>query len=93
MPNARDVATRMRDAFVVLLALVAMGATGGCAGSKGQPGAQSPERQSDAEYDLARDLFSKGNPRAALDHARKAIELNDENEKAQYFIAAIHLSD
>lgn len=62
-----------------------------CTGSKGQPGAQSPERQSDAEYDLARDLFGKGNPRAALDHAMKSVTLNEENDKAQYFVAVIHL--
>lgn len=65
---------------------------GACPGNKGQPGAQSPERQSDAEYDLARDLFSKGQPRAALDHAMKAVTLNEENDKAQYFVAVIHLA-
>jgi type IV pilus assembly protein PilF len=63
-----------------------------CSGKQTQPGAQSPERQSDAEYDLARDIFQKGNPRAALDHAMKAVGLNEDNEKAQYFVAAIHLS-
>jgi Tfp pilus assembly protein PilF len=64
----------------------------GCAGSKQQPGAQSPERQSDAEYDLARDLFGKGNPRAALDHALKAVSLNEDNEKAHYMVSVIYLS-
>jgi Tfp pilus assembly protein PilF len=65
----------------------------GCAGSKGQaPNAQSPERQSDAEYDIARDLFQKGNPRAALDHVRKATSLNEENDKAHYLTAAILLA-
>ena len=65
-----------------------------CSPSKGSqaPGAQSVERQSDSEYDLARDLFEKGNPRAALDHATKAITLNEDNDKAQYFVAVIHLS-
>jgi Tfp pilus assembly protein PilF len=52
----------------------------------------SPERQSEAEYDLARDLFYKGQPRLALDHCRKAIELDDENAKALYFASTIHLS-
>ena len=65
----------------------------GCTGKGSQnPNAQSVERQSDAEYDLARDLFEKGNPRAALDHAMKAISLNEDNDKAQYFVAVIHLS-
>jgi Tfp pilus assembly protein PilF len=65
----------------------------GCSGSKGQgPNAQSPERQSDAEYDIARDLFQKGNPRVALDHVRKAVSLNEENDKAHYLMAAILLA-
>jgi len=65
----------------------------GCASKAGaQPGPQSPERQSDAEYDLARDLFDKGQPRAALDHALKAVSLNDDNDRAQYFVAVINLS-
>jgi Tfp pilus assembly protein PilF len=58
----------------------------------GGPGAQSPERQSEAEYDVARDFFYKNQPRAALDHVRKAIELNEENDKALYFASLIHLS-
>lgn len=73
-------------------ALLATLSLTGCPGNKGQPGAQSPERQSDAEYDLARDLFGKGQARAALDHAMKAVTLNEENDKAQYFVAVIHLS-
>ena len=73
----------------MLLGLAATACTG--KGSQ-NPNAQSVERQSDSEYDLARDLFEKGNPRAALDHARKAISLNEDNDKAQYFVAVIHLS-
>lgn len=65
----------------------------GCGSSKGQqPGAQSPERQSDAEYDIARDLFTKGNTRVALDHVQKAISFNEENDKAHYLKAAILLA-
>jgi Tfp pilus assembly protein PilF len=62
-------------------------------GTKGAnaPGAQSPERQSEAEYDVAKEYFSKDQPRAALDHSRKAIELWDENTKALYLAAVIHL--
>lgn len=79
-------------AFTALTAIV--GAQGlACSGKGAQnPGAQSVERQSDAEYDVARDLFQKGNPRAALDHALKAVALNEDNDKAQYFVAVIHLS-
>ncbi len=43
------------------------------------------------EYDIARDYFYKGQPRAALDHVRKAIELDDQNAKALYFASTIHL--
>jgi type IV pilus assembly protein PilF len=59
-----------------------------CAGAP-QGGAQSPERQSDAEYDVARDLLSKGQARSALDHAQKAIELSEENAKALFLASAI----
>ena len=80
-------------AFVPAALVSVVFAASGC-GTKGanQPGAQSPERQSDAEYDVALDLFSKGQNRTALDHIRKAIELNDENERALYLASAIHLS-
>src|SRR4051812_6576776 len=81
-------ATRRRAWGIAL----AIAAATGCTGSKGQPGAQSPERQSDAEYDIARDLFQKGNHRPALDHAQKAVVLNEENDKAHYLMAAILLS-
>src|SRR4051794_22768009 len=65
----------------------------GCTGGKGQQAnAQSPERQSDAEYDIARDLFQKGNPRPALDHVQKSLSFNEENDKAHYLKAAILLA-
>lgn len=67
-----------------------LSACAGCSGH-GAPGAQSPERQSDAEYDLANDFFNRGQPRVALDHVRKSIELNPENKQALYLASAIHL--
>lgn len=101
--RARGVATRMRSESTVrapglgrglaLALLVAGVASAACSGKGGSaPNAQSPERQSDTEYDLARDFFQKGQPRVALDHAQKAIALNEDNDKAHYLIAAIHLS-
>jgi Tfp pilus assembly protein PilF len=65
----------------------------GC-GSKGaeSPSAQSPEQQSEAQYALARELFSKGESRAALDHVRKAVDLNGDNAKALHFASLVHLS-
>jgi type IV pilus assembly protein PilF len=55
------------------------------------PGVKNPERASEAEYDLARDFFYKGQPRQALDHCKKALALNDENTHALYFASTIHL--
>jgi type IV pilus assembly protein PilF len=67
-------------------------AAGACSARRANAPQGNIERQSDAEYDLARDDFFKGQPRSALDHCRKAIELNDQNSNALYFAAAIHLS-
>lgn len=72
-----------------LLIAAAIGSTA-CTGKSGQsPNAKSPEVQSDAEYDLAKDFFAKGKPREALDHANKAVALNEDNDKAHYMVAAI----
>lgn len=61
-------------------------------GATGANGAAiDPEKQSEAEYDVARDYFFKGKPRLALDHCRKAVELDDQNVKALYFASTIHL--
>jgi type IV pilus assembly protein PilF len=78
---------------VCLVALsILLGLLNACGGGKSQQGVQNPERQSDAEYDIARDLFQKGNIRAALDHVQKAVSFNEENDKAHYMMAAILLS-
>jgi Tfp pilus assembly protein PilF len=55
-------------------------------------GAKNPERQSQFEYDIAVETFNKGDPRAALDHCLKAVELDEENVKALYFTSAIYAS-
>jgi type IV pilus assembly protein PilF len=45
-----------------------------------------------AEYDLARDLWlTRGQPREALDHVLKAVELDDENAEAAHLAALIYL--
>ncbi len=67
-------------------------AAAACAPATGNPHAQSPERQAEAEYDLAREYFYKGHPREALDHALKANKLDEDNAKALYFTSAIYLS-
>jgi type IV pilus assembly protein PilF len=87
----RGTTTRVRCGTALLALVFAAGCGGDKKGAQ-QPGAQSVERQSEAEYDVARDFFQKGQPRAALDHAQKAVALNEDNDKAQYLVAAIHLS-
>jgi len=74
-------------------ACVFAAATAACAPTNnGGPHAQSPERQADAEYDLARDYFYKNHPREALDHVLRADQLDETNVKALYFTSAIYLS-
>jgi Tfp pilus assembly protein PilF len=63
----------------------------GCGGPS-LPGAQSPERQSEAEYDVAREYFYKGQLRTALDHTQKAIALDADNAKALYFASIVTLA-
>lgn len=99
-PRAPRTVSRLRSLSAFASARAALGliaicvvTTLGCAGKGSQnPGAQSVERQSEAEYQLAVDMFQKGKPRPALDHAMKAIAINEDNDKAQYFVAVIHLS-
>jgi Tfp pilus assembly protein PilF len=75
-----------------LLIWSAARALSACAGSSGSPGALEPERQAEAEYDIARDLWlRRQQPREALDHALKALELDDENVDAQHLTALILL--
>jgi tetratricopeptide (TPR) repeat protein len=66
-------------------------AVAACSGKSSSVPNTSPERQSEAEYDVARDYFYRGDPRRALDHCRKAVELDEENAKALYFASTIHL--
>jgi type IV pilus assembly protein PilF len=65
----------------------------GACGFKGTDApAVNPERQSQSEYDVARDYFFHREPRLALDHCRRAISLDPQNAKALYFASLIHLS-
>jgi type IV pilus assembly protein PilF len=76
----------------VMGVMVVTGVTGCTGKGPSQPGAQSEERQSEAEYDVAREFFGKHQYRAALDHARKAVELSDENAKAAYLTSVVYLA-
>src|SRR5579872_5633442 len=59
--------------------LVAVVACVGCSPKGASSPATDPQRQSEAQYDVARDYFEKGEPRLALDHCRNAIELDPDN--------------
>jgi Tfp pilus assembly protein PilF len=62
-----------------------------CAPASG-PGAQDPTKQSESEYDIARDLWlRRGELRDALDHTLKAVELDDQNAEAQHLVALLYL--
>jgi Tfp pilus assembly protein PilF len=81
---------RDRLAGQLVGALVALSAA--CSSSTTGPGAQDPSRQAEAEYDIARDLWlRRGKPREALEHALKAVELDDRNAEITHFIALLYL--
>lgn len=49
------------------------------------------EKQAQSEYDLAADLFRKGQPRLALQHALRSVELDEQNPAASYLAAWVYL--
>jgi Tfp pilus assembly protein PilF len=58
----------------------------------GGTGAQDPARVAETEYDLARDLWlQRGQLRDALEHALKAVKLDDQNAEAQHLVALLYL--
>ena len=74
-----------------LIFALAVGAGSGCTSRGPDSPAVNPVRQSESEYDVARDFFYRGQPRLALEHCRKAIAFDDQNAKALYFASTIHL--
>lgn len=64
----------------------------GCSAAQSSGGQQSPDSQSIAEYDIAKDLWiNRGQTREALDHVLRAIELDDENADAAHLAALVYL--
>ncbi len=83
-------ASMWRRPLVALMWVLASGCKPSGANT-GMP-AQDPERQSVAEHDIATDLWLRRNePRLALGHALKAVELNDENAEAAHLVALLYL--
>lgn len=63
-----------------------------CAAQTQAPGAQDPVRQSENEYDIARDLWlNRGQLRPALEHTLRAVELDENNADAQHLAALLFL--
>lgn len=60
--------------------------------SGGSVEAPTPDRQSEAEYDLARDAWlRRGDARDGLGHTLKAVEIDAYNADAQHLLALIYL--
>ena len=80
----------MRRLTLALFALVS--ACSSASGNATGPGAHDPARMSESEYDIARDLWLRRNqPREALAHGLKAIELDDSNAEAAHLVALLYL--
>jgi Tfp pilus assembly protein PilF len=79
----------MRRPLICALLSVFVGCTS--SGSTG-PQARDPERMSESEYDVARDLWLRRNqPREALAHALKAVDLDENNAEAAHLVALLYL--
>ena len=75
-------------------AILLLGTVATACGGRGAntPEGGDPDRMSDSEYDIARDLFLRQRkPREALEHALKAIELNEDNYEAAHMVALVYL--
>jgi tetratricopeptide (TPR) repeat protein len=81
-------ARRLKAVGLLLLSIVSGVA---CSSTTTGNPAQSPEAQSLAEYDLAKESYKAGKLRDALGHVKKAVELDDTNADAAYLGASIYL--
>ncbi|MCA9639190.1 MAG: hypothetical protein KC492_00815 [Myxococcales bacterium] len=87
----RGVRRGVRSLRALVVCLVAAIALTGCPGSNG-PATADDAKRSQSEYDVARDLWlSRGQPRAALEHALGAVELDSENSEAAHLVSLIYL--
>lgn len=80
-------AARTMSALVCFCSIAAGAA---CTSSSQNP-AQSPEAQSHAEHELAKDAYKKGRLRDVLGHVQKALEHDETNAEAAYLGASVHL--
>jgi len=89
MSARRWVSTRT---FRPILALVLCAIEVACGGAPAKEGTHSSTAQSQAEYDIAVDLWvQRGQPRRALEHALNAVELDNDNPQAPHLVALLYL--
>ncbi len=81
----------LRQSLCVALLLSTAPLLLACAGQSG-PATADDARRSQTEYDVARDLWlSRNQPRAALERALAAVELDSENAEAAHLVSLIYL--
>jgi len=83
----------IRKLGILFSAVVAAGGAfcaTGCAPATGN-GVHSPEQQSEAQFRLAVEYYKVSNFRLALESARKAVELNDQNKDALLLASSIYM--
>ena len=82
----------VRWSLRLVCAGVGLGSACSAPQSGGVTATQSEQSMSLAEYDIARDLWlTRGQPREALDHVLKAIDLDEDNAEAAHLAALIYL--
>ncbi len=86
MQQFPSMSSRHRAAISFAGAICSLAAVA-CGGSQT---ASAPARQAEAEYDMAREVFYRGDWRVALDHARRSVALDPQNAKALYFVSVVH---
>jgi type IV pilus assembly protein PilF len=79
-----------RHTMSALVGFCSIAACAACTSTSQNP-AQSPEAQSQAEHELAKDSYKKGQLRDVLAHVQKALEHDETNAEAAYLGASVHL--
>jgi type IV pilus assembly protein PilF len=82
----------MNEIWLNRLIFAGVVAFSACASSNSGEPAKDPDRMSESEYDVARDLWlRRSSPREALEHALKAVELDEDNADAAHLVALIYM--
>lgn len=77
----------------LLLALAFPLVLSGCfRAANGVPAGADPEKVSRAEFDLAQDEWKHGRVRAAMEHAQKASNADENHAEAHHFVAILYMA-